>query len=135
VAFYTLFVIDLASRRVQLVGSTPYPSDLFMRQVTRTLTEAGGLLRDHRVLICVRDRKWSRDVRRLLGDAGMRVVQAPFQVPNANAYAERFVRSIKHECLNRTVPLCGRHFRRALKEFVVHCHCERNHQGLENRLD
>ena len=86
------------------------------------------------MLICDRDRKWSRDVRQLLGDAGVHVVQTPFQAPNANAYAERFVRSIKHECLDRMVPLGERHFRRALKEFVDHYHRERNHQGLENRL-
>ena len=105
-----------------------------MRQVGRTLTGTDGLLSDHRVLICDRDRKWSGDVRRLLGDAGVHVVQTPFQAPNANAYAERFVRSIKHECLDRMVPLGERHFRRALKEFVDHYHRERNHQGLENRL-
>ena len=73
-------------------------------------------------------------MRRLLGDAGVHVVQAPCQAPNANAYAERFVRSIKHECLDRMVPLGERYFRRALKEFVDHYHRERNHQGLENRL-
>ena len=134
VTFYTAFVIDLASRRVQIVGSTPHPTDLFMCQVGRTLTGTDGLLSDHRVLICDRDRKWSQDVRRLLGEAGVDVVQAPFQAPNANAYAERFVRSIKHECLNRMVPLGERHFRRALTEFVDHYHRERNHQGLENRL-
>ena len=134
VTFYTVFVIDLASRRVQIMGSTPHPNDLFMCQVARTLTGTDGLLRDHRVLICDRDRKWSRDVRRLLGDAGVDFVQAPFQAPNANAYAERFVRSIKHECLDRMVPLGERHFRWALKEFVDHYHRERNHQALENRL-
>src|SRR5215470_2689515 len=54
-----------------------------------------------RVLICDRDRKWSREVRRQLGDAGIRVVLTPERAPNANAYAERFVRSIKEECLDR----------------------------------
>jgi transposase InsO family protein len=134
VTFYTVFVIDLASRRVQIVGSTPYPNEFFMRQVSRTLTGIDGLLSDHRVLICDRDRKWSRDVQRVLGEAGVHVVQTPFQAPNANAYAERFVRSIKYECLDRIVPLGERHFRRALQEFVAHYHRERNHQGLENRL-
>jgi transposase InsO family protein len=61
-------------------------------------------------------------------------MQTPCQAPNANAYAERFVRSIKHECLDRMVPLGERLFRRAPKEFVDHYHRERNHQGLENRL-
>ena len=134
VTFYTVFAIDLASRRVQIVGSTPYPNEFFMRQVSRTLTATDGLLSDHRVLICDRDRKWSREVRRELDDAGVHVALTPFQAPNANAHAERFVRSIKYECLNRMVPLGERHFRRALEEFVDHYHRERNRQGLKNRL-
>jgi transposase InsO family protein len=78
-----------------------------MGQVSRTLTAADGLLSDHRVLVCDRDRKWSREVRRELDDAGVHVALTPFQAPNANAHAERFVRSIKYECLDRMVPLGG----------------------------
>ena len=59
-------------------------------------------------------------MRKLLEDAGVHVVPTPLQAPNANVYAERFVRSIKHACLNRMVPFGGNHFRRALKEFVEH---------------
>jgi len=73
-------------------------------------------------------------IRRLLEDEGIRVVQTPYQAPNANAHAERFVRSIKEECLDRIIPIGERHFRRALTEFVAHYHCERNHQGLDNAL-
>jgi putative transposase len=69
-----------------------------------------------------------------LQDAGIRVVQTPYRAPNANAYAERFVRSIKEECLNRLIPLGERHHRRAVAEFVAHYHRERNHQGLDNEL-
>jgi transposase InsO family protein len=135
VAYYTVFVIDLASRRVQVLGSTPYPDELFMRQVSRTLsTSEDGRLRDHRVLICDRDRKWSGGVRQLLADAGIRTVCTPVRAPNANAHAERFVRSIKEECLDRIIPIGERHFRRALTEFVAHYHHERNHQGLGNVL-
>jgi transposase InsO family protein len=54
-------------------------------------------------LICDWDAKWSAPVRERLGEAGIRVVQTPLQAPNANAYAERFVRSIKHECLSRVI--------------------------------
>lgn len=87
-----------------------------MRQVSRALTASDdGLLRDHHILICDRDRKWGRDVRRELGDAGVHVVLTPFQAPNGNAHAERFVRSIKYECLDRMVPLGERHFRRPLE--------------------
>ena len=90
VTFYTVFVIDLASRRVQIVGSTPYPNDLFMRHISRTLTAAEiGLLCHHRVLICDRDRKWHGEVRQLLADTGIEVVLTPVRAPNANAYAER----------------------------------------------
>jgi transposase InsO family protein len=135
VTYYTVFVIDLASRRVHIAGSTPHPDALFMRQVSRTLTAADiGLLRPHTVLICDRDRKWSEDVRRRLGDAGIRVVLTPVQAPNANAFAERFVRSINEECLDRMIPLGERQFRRAVAEFVHHYHCGRNHQGLGNAL-
>jgi putative transposase len=135
VTFYTVFVIDLASRRVQIVGSTPFPNDLFMRQVTRTLTAADdGLLVQHRVLICDRDAKWSAPVRARLGEAGIRVVQTPYQAPNANAYAERFVRSIKEECLNRVIPFDEGHLRQTIAEYVEHYHRERNHQGIENEL-
>jgi putative transposase len=106
-----------------------------MRQVSRTLTAAEDApLRDHRVLLCDRDRKWSGDVRLRLCDAGIRVVQTPLRAPNANAHAERFVRSIKQECLDRMILIGERHFRRAVAEFVAHYHHERNHQGLDNRL-
>ena len=76
----------------------------------------------------------STPVRERLTEAGIRVVQTPYQAPNANAYAERFVLSIKDECLNRVIPFVERHFRRTIAEFVAHYHGERNHQGLENEL-
>jgi Integrase core domain. len=134
VTYYTVFVIDVASRRVVLAGSTPWPNELFMRQVVRSLVMHEGFLAAHRVLICDRDAKWSQDIREQLGDAGIDVVQTPARAPNANAHAERFVRSIKTECLARIVPLGERHFRRALAEYVAHYHGERNHQGLGNAL-
>jgi transposase InsO family protein len=74
-------------------------------------------------------------VRHRLRQAGIGVVQIPVQAPNANAYAERFVRSIKEECLDRIIPLGDRHFRAAVREFAEHYHHERNHQGLEPIVD
>src|SRR5882672_5548061 len=135
VTYYTVFIIDLASRHVQILGSTPHPEALFRQQIVRTLTMAeGGVVSRRQVLICDRDRKWSRDVRRRLRDAGIRVVLIPKRAPNTNAYAERFVRSIKEECLERIVPIGERYFRHVITEFVEHYHRERNHQGLDNRL-
>ena len=72
-------------------------------------------------------------MRRRLRVAGIRVVLIPERAPNANAFAERFVR-FTAECLDRMIPLGERHFRCALTEFVEHDHRERNHQGLDNRL-
>jgi transposase InsO family protein len=135
VTYYTVFVIELQSRRVCIAGSTPHPDEAFMLRIARQLTDAtDGVLEEQRFLICDRDRKWSSAVRHLLETSGMRVIQTPFRAPNCNAHAERFVRSIKEECLDRVIPLGERHFRRTLAEFVVHYHGERNHQGLGNEL-
>src|SRR4029453_7862886 len=79
-------------------------------QVVRQLTLADQGLGPGHVLICDRDTKWSPDARRLLREAGVRVVVTPIRAPNANAYAERFVRSIKEECLNRVIPIGEHHF-------------------------
>jgi len=88
-----------------------------MRQVGRTLTMADA--ETFRILICDRDTKWSGPVREVLQQAGIRVVQTPYRAPNANAYAERFVRSIKEERLERIIQLGERHFRRAVHEYVT----------------
>jgi len=132
VTFYTVFVIDLATRRVQVLGSTPHPDDVFMKQIVRTLTMADG--EGCRVLSGDRDAKWSAAVRERLEEAGIHVVQTPYRAPNANAHVERFVRSMKEECLDRIIPIGERYFRRAVTEFVTHYYRERNHQGLENAL-
>jgi putative transposase len=135
VTYYTLFVIELESRRVHLMGSTPHPDEAFVLQVARVLTGVDdGVLMGHRILICDRDTKWSATFRRTLADVGIRVVQTPFQAPNCNAYAERFVRSIKEECLDQVVVLGEAHLRRTLTEYVAHYHRERNHQGIHDRL-
>jgi putative transposase len=78
--------------------------------------------------------KWSAAFRQTLADAGIRVVQTPFQAPNCNAHAERFVRSIKEECLDHVIILGDAHLRRMLTAFMAHYHQERNHQGLHDRL-
>src|SRR5262249_33008831 len=106
VTYYTLFVLDLKSGRVEIVGSTRNPDGAFMGQAARRLTDAvDGFLARHRVLICDRDGKWTDGFRALLDGAGVRLVRTPVQAPNAKAYAERFVRSIREECLDRLVGL------------------------------
>jgi putative transposase len=106
-----------------------------MAQAARRLTDAvDGFLARHRILICDRDAKWTEGFRRIVEGAGVRIVLTPVQAPNANAHAERFVRSIRAECLDRLILFGERRLLRALDEFVAHYHGERNHQGLGNGL-
>jgi transposase InsO family protein len=131
---YVAFLLDVQSRRIQVIGCTPYPNEAFVIQCLRQATGDTGMLSNGRLLLCDRDPKWSSAVERWLGTAGVRVVRTPRSAPNCNAYAEQFVRSVKEECLERIVPPGERHLRRALQEFAAHYHRERNHQGLANEL-
>ena len=106
-----------------------------MLQVGRNATDAlDGALLGKSHLIIDRDTKYSRQFRRLIAEAGTAVIRLPPRSPNLNAHAERFVRSIKEECLNRMIFVGQDSLRRAISEFMAHYHEERNHQGIENQL-
>jgi putative transposase len=131
--YYVLFVIDLKTRRVQVAGITMHPTDAFMAQIARNLTDAvDGFLTGHRILICDRDTKFTDQFKRILRGAGVDVVLTPKRAPNCNAYAERFVLSIKSECLRRMIFFGEASLRHAISEYVVHYHEERAHQGIGN---
>ena len=135
VRHWVFFVIDLATRRVELAGITAHPSAGWMQQVGRNLTDAvDGFLRDTRYLILDRDPLYTEAFRNLLADSGCMVVRLPAKSPNLNAFAERFVLSVKSECLGKIVPLSERHLRECLSEYFAHYHEERPHQGLGNVL-
>jgi len=135
VTYYVLLLIDLKSRRVHIAGATPYPDESFMAQVARNLTDlVDGFLLTKRILICDRDDKFTEQFKRLIEACGVRVVVTPYQAPNCNAHAERFVRSIKEECLQRMILFGERNLLRCLREFTAHYHAERNHQGIGNEL-
>ena len=135
VTHYVLFVIHHASRLVEIAGITTNPDGDFMARVARNLTdELDGGLRDRRFLILDRDTKFTAQFRRILEHGGVEVVQTAFQAPNMNAIAERFVQSVKRECLERLILFGADHLQRALKEFVAHYHTERPHQGIGNRV-
>jgi len=87
-----------------------------------------------RYLIIDRDAKYSAQFRRVIRDSGIEVIRLPPMSPNLNAYAERFVRSIKDECLNRMIFIGQASLRRAVAEYMDHYHRERNHQGIGNRV-
>ncbi len=135
VTVYVFFAIELATRRIDIAGITPGPNESWMMQFGRNLTDpVNGFLSGKRFLILDRDPNYSKAFRELLGETGIEVVRLPARSPNLNAYAERFVRSIKDECLNQMIFFSERSLRKATREFVAHYHVERIHQGLDNRL-
>ena len=135
VTYHVLFVIELASRSVHIAGITTNPNEPWMMQVARNLTDTfDGFLRDKSILLLDRDTKYSTAFRRLLEDDGIEVIRLPPRSPNLKAFAERFVRSIKEECLNRMIFFGNASLRHAIQEYMAHHHTERNHQGIENRL-
>jgi putative transposase len=85
-------------------------------------------------LIHDRDPLFSAEFQSILTSVGVWCVKLPPRSPNLNAYAERFVRSIKESCLDRLILFGEDSLRRAIHEFVAHYHQERNHQGIGNRL-
>lgn len=106
-----------------------------MSQIARNLTDCDtGFLMEARHLIHDRDPLFTTSFRSILKSSSVETVKLPARSPNLNAYAERFVRSIKSECLPQIIPLGERHLRHAVKEYTEHYHVERNHQGLDNRL-
>lgn len=135
VTHYVLFLISLCDRAVHVGGITVSPHEGWMLQIGRNLTdEFDGALRSKAVLLLDRDAKYTLCFRALIERGGTRVIRLPPRSPNLNAYAERFVRSIKEECLDRMIFVGQGALRRAIAEYVEHYHCERNHQGLGNTI-
>ncbi len=135
VTHYTLVVIDIATRRVQIAGTTTNPISAWMEQVARNLTDCeDGFLAGKRFLIIDRDSIFSPAFKSIVGSSGAEVLLTAYQAPNMNAYAERFVRSIKAECLEQMIFLGQKSLDRAIHEFVEHYHDERSHQGIGNRI-
>jgi transposase InsO family protein len=135
VTYYIFFVIELSSRKVQIAGMTPNPNGPFMVQIARNLTDCrDGFLKGKNILLRDRDKKYCEQFDCILKDAGIEPKPLPAESPNLNAYAERFVLTLKSECLNRMVFFGEQSLRRAVSEFMAHYHEERNHQSLDNEV-
>jgi putative transposase len=107
----------------------------WMKQIARNVTmEDCGALRDCRYLLHDRDTKFTRSFRAILMSGRVEALALPARSPNLNAYAERWVRSVKGECLSKVILFGERSLRRALSDYVDHFHTERNHQGKGNVL-
>jgi putative transposase len=130
-----LFFMELSTRKVEIAGIGAAVNGSWVNQIGRNLTGAvDGPLNGKRYLIHDRDSLFTTEFLELLGAVGVKSVKLPPRSPNLNAYAERFVRSIKESCLERMIPFGKRSLRTAIHSFVAHYHSERNHQGLGNRL-
>ena len=135
VRYVVFFVMKLKTRTVEIAGITSQPHEPWMTQIARNLTDPhDGFLRDGHHLILDRDPLYTASFRNLLRDSGVKLVRLPARSPNLNAFAERFVGSVRAECLARIVPLGERHLRATVRAFVDHYHEERPHQGLNNTL-
>ena len=135
VTYYTLFVIQLRSRLVLVCGTTVSPDSEWMKHVARQLTDAmDGFARGKTHLIIDRDTKYCSEFQEILESSGIQIVLCPPRVPQCNAIAERFVRSIKTECVERFIFLGEGHLRRTFKAYETHYNSHRNHQGMENQL-
>ncbi len=135
VRYSVLFVIELSTRKVHIAGITNQANEAWMRNMARHLTDGfDGFLLGKRYLILDRDPLFTRSFRAILRGSGVEPLRLPARSPNLNAYAERFVLSIKSECLDKMVPLGERHLRHAVKEYVEHYHRERHHQGLDGSI-
>jgi transposase InsO family protein len=133
VRYCVFFVMKLKTREVHIAGIRAIPNGEWMKQVARNLTDAeDGFLGGISHLILDRDPLYTSVFRRMLGDCGVKCLRLPARSPNLNAYAERFVLSIKRECLNKVVLLGEQHLRNSVREYVLHYHRERPHQGLGN---
>ena len=135
VTYYVLFFIHLESRKVEIAGITIHPNEQWMQQMARNVTMEGcGTLRDCRYLLHDRDTKYTISFRAIIESGRVKTLPLPARSPNLNAYAERWVRSVKEECLSKIIVFGERSLRRALSEYVAHYQAERNHQGKSNVL-
>ena len=133
--FVVLFFIELCTRRVEIEGIAQSVNGLWMAQIARNVTdEVDGFFKGKRFLIHDRDPLYTHEFRSMLANVGIESVKLRPKSPNLNAYAERFVRSIKEECLEQMILFGEDALRNSIREFLDHYHQERNHQGLENRL-
>lgn len=135
VTYYVLFFIDLGTRVVQIAGVTANPNEQWMVQIARNLTMTDEpFFEGKRFLIHDRDTKYCKQFRKIFENHGVTIIRLPPYSPNMNAFAERWVQSIKSECLERLILFGRSSLERAVQQYVAHYNCERTHQGKNNAV-
>jgi len=131
---YVLFFIELGSRRVYIAGITSNPNQIWVTQQSRQLVwELHDQDRPIRFLIHDNDSKFSNAFDSVFESEGIHVINTPFCAPNANAFAERWVRTVREECLDHILILSTKHLNHVLAEFSNYYNSYRPHQGIEQR--
>jgi putative transposase len=126
---YVLFVIEIATRRVHLAGIARNLNGSWVTQQARNLA-ISGQLQQHSYLIRDRDSKFADRFDAVFASEGIRTIQTPVRTPVANAYAERFVRTIRRECLDWTLIRNERHLAHVVGEYLEHYSREHPHRAL-----
>src|SRR5258708_29627341 len=130
VTYYVLFFIHLESRRVYIAGITVHSNEPWMKQIARNVTmDDCGALRDCRYLPHDRDTKFTRSFWAIIRSGRVEPLALPARSPNLNAYAERWVRSVKEECLSKVILFGERSLRRAVGDYGAPVHLEGKQQG------
>ncbi|MGB5583399.1 MAG: helix-turn-helix domain-containing protein [Gammaproteobacteria bacterium] len=135
VTYYVLFFVRLERRQVEVAGITQHPNEAWMKQIARNVAmDERGFLDNCRYLIHDRDPKFCQSYRDIIESGDVKTLPLPARSLNLNAFAERWVKSVKEEALSKLILVGEASLRRVLNEYVVHFHAERNHQGKGNVL-
>jgi transposase InsO family protein len=135
ITYYVLFFIHLESRRIEVAGMTPHPNERWMNQIARNVTMDGwGFLEGCHYVIHDRDSKYCQSFRDIIESADVKTLPLPARSPNLNAFSERWVKSVKDDCLSKLILFGETSLRRALHDYQIHYHAERKHQGKGNVL-
>ena len=135
VRYMVLLVIDYKTRKVEIAGIIPQAYGDWMKQIARNLADPiNGFLKDKKYLIHDWDPLFTEEFKAILRAGGVKCVKTSIACPNMNPFEERFVRSIKSECLNKMLIFGEDHNRHVIGEYMEHYHTERLHQGIGNNI-
>jgi putative transposase len=132
---YVLFFIELGRRRVWITGVTAHPHAAWVTQQARNVT--GDFVDediDVQFLVRDRDTKYVAGFDEVFRSEDAQILRTPFRTPNANAYAERFVRTVRSECLDQLLIVNTRHLERVLRSYAKHYNGHRPHQGISQQI-
>ena len=132
---YVLFFIDLGTRQVYFAGCTDHPTKAWVTQQARQMTwQLEDLETPMRFLIHDRDTKFTQSFDTVFKSEKLKIIRTPYRAPNANAFAERWVRTVREECLDKLIIINQQHLRQVMLEYISYYNTARPHQGIEQEI-